>query len=65
MCGGSDSDDRDQPSDPKGGKGQRERTPFGHLFPETKRGPIQRGGTGGVKQPARRKRLYFRALRHV
>lgn len=50
------------PKDPKGGKGQRQRTPYGHRYPETERGPIQRGGTGGVQQPARRPRLYFRRL---
>jgi hypothetical protein len=53
MCGGGDGgDDR-----PPGGKTDRLRTPYGDRYPETKRGPIQRGGTGGTASPPKRRYL--------
>lgn len=33
-----------------GGKTEREKTPYGDRYPEGKRGPIHRGGVGGVTQ---------------
>lgn len=53
MCGGGNDNDSGTP----GGKTDRQKTPYGHRYPETRRGPIQRGGTGGTNSPPQRRYL--------